>query len=134
MAQNRKKKKKKPHTKGFTVKCRDTTIKTTTEVKYLGVNLDNSLSGEGILDNIVKKCSGRIKFLYRQARSLPKSLKNTLCQSLVQSHLEYAISSWYAAMTQKAKNKLRILQNKRIRFTLDLGPRTHITEEHMKEL
>ncbi len=29
----------------FTVKCRDTTIKTTTEVKYLGVNLDNTLSG-----------------------------------------------------------------------------------------
>ncbi len=40
----------------------------------------------------------------------------------------------YAAMTQKAKNKLQILQNKMIRFTLDLGPRTHITEGHMKEL
>ncbi len=50
------------------------------------------------------------------------------------SHLDYAISSWYAAMTQKAKNKLQILQNKMIRFTLDLGPRTHITEEHTKEL
>ncbi len=37
-------------------------------------------------------------------------------------------------MTQKAKNKLRSLQNKIIRFTLDMGPRTHITEEHMKEL
>ncbi len=95
------------------------------------MNLDNSLSGEGILDNIVKKCSGRIKFLYRQARSFPRSLKKTLCQSLVQSHLDYAISSWYAAMTQKAKNKLHILQNKMIRFTLDLGPRTHITEEHI---
>ncbi len=61
------------NTEGFTVKCRDTTVKTTTEVKYMGVNLDNTLSGEGILDNIVKKCSGRIKCLYRQARSLPKS-------------------------------------------------------------
>ncbi len=37
-------------------------------------------------------------------------------------------------MTQKGKNKLQILQNKMIRFTLDLGPRTHITEEHMKEI
>ncbi len=34
-------------------------------------------------------------------------------------------------MTQKAKNKLQILQNKMIRFTLDQGPRSHITEEHM---
>ncbi len=103
-------------------------------MKYLGVNLDNSLSGEGILDYVVKKCSGRIKFLYRQARSFPRSLNKTLYQSLVQSHLDYATSSWYAAMTQKAKNKLQILQNKIIRFTLDLGPRTHMTEEHMKEL
>ncbi len=58
--------------------------------------------------------------------------KKKLCQSLVQSHLEYAISSWYTAM--KAKKKLQILQNKMIRFMLDLGPRTHITEEHTKEL
>ncbi len=100
-------KQKAKNTEGFKVKCRDTTIKTTTGVKYLGVNLDNTLSGEGILDNIVKKSSGRIKLLYRHARGLPKSLKKkNLCQSLVQSHLEYRISSWYAAMPQKAKNKL----------------------------
>ncbi len=105
----------------------------TTEVRYLGVNLVDTLSGEGILNTIVKKCSGRIKFLYRQARCFPKTVKKTLCQSLVQSHLDYAISSWYAAMSQKAKNKLQILQNKMIRFMLDLGPRTHITEEHNTE-
>ncbi len=64
----------------------------------------------------------------------PKDSKKTLCLSLVQSHLDYAISSWYAAMSQKAKNKLQILQNKMIRFMLDLEPRTHITEEHMAEL
>ncbi len=131
MPQNKNKQK---NTEGFTAKCRDITIKTATEVKYLGVNLDNSRSGEGILDNIVKKCSARIKFLYRQARSFPRSLKKTLCQPLVQSLLDYAISSWYAAMTQKAKNKIQILQNKMIRFTLDLGSMTHITEEHIKEL
>ncbi len=60
--------------------------------------------------------------------------KKTLCQSLVQSHLDYAISSWYAAMTQKAKTKLQIIQNKMTRFILDLGPRTHITTEHMTGL
>ncbi len=63
-------------------------------------------------------------------RVTPKQTIN-LCQSLVQSHLEYGISLWYAAMPQKAKNKLQILQNKIIRFMLD-RPRTHITEEHMK--
>ncbi len=63
-----------------------------------------------------------------------KDTKKTLFQLWVQSHLDYAISSWYAAMMKIAKNKLQSLQNKMIRFTLDLGPRTHITEEHMTEL
>ncbi len=32
------------------------------------------------------------------------------------------------------KNKLQIIQNKMIRFTLDLRPRTHITTQHTKYL
>ncbi len=37
-------------------------------------------------------------------------------------------------MSQKAKTKLQIIQNKIIRFILDLGPRTHITTKHMSDL
>ncbi len=103
-------------------------------MKYLGIKIDKTLSGEGILDTIVKKCTGRIKFLYRQAGCLSKAVKRTICQSIVQCHLDYAVSSWYAALTQKAKRKLQILQNKMVRFILDLAPRAHLTVDHMKEL
>ncbi len=65
---------------------------------------------------------------------LPNDTKKTLCQSLSQSHIDYAIPSWYAAMSQKAKTKLQIIQNKMIPFILDLGPRTHITTKHMADL
>ncbi len=119
---------------GFVIKCKDMTIESVTKVKYLGVKIDETLSGEGIIDTIVRKCTGRIKFLYRQARCLPRALKKTLCQSLVQSHIDYVISSWYAVITWKAKNKLQIIQNKVVRFILDLQPRTHLTVEHMREL
>ncbi len=60
--------------------------------------------------------------------------KKTLCQALVQCHLDYAISSWNSAMTQRAKNKLQIVQNKRMRFILDLEPRTHLMVDHMTDL
>ncbi len=60
---------------GFEVKCKDTPIKTVIEVKYLGVKIDETQSGEGILDTIVKKCTSRIKFLYRQVRCLPTEKK-----------------------------------------------------------
>ncbi len=119
---------------GFSVKCKDSTINSTTEVKYLGIKTDETLSGNGILDTILKKCNGRIKFLYRQARCFHTALKKTLCQSLVQSHLDYAISSWYVAMTQKAKNKLQIIQNEITRFILDLGPKRHTTTKHTADL
>ncbi len=103
-------------------------------MKYLGVKIDETLSGKGIIDTILKKCNGRIEFLYRQARCFPTALKKTLCQSLVQSHVDYAISSWYTAMSKAAKNKLQIIQNKIIRFILDLRPRTRITNTHMLDL
>ncbi len=35
---------------GFEVKCKDTTIHTTTEVKYLEIKIDKTLSGNGKLD------------------------------------------------------------------------------------
>ncbi len=78
-----KRKKKTRNIEGFVIKCKDTTIETVTEVKYLGVKIDEMLSGEGIIDTIVKKCIGRIKFSYRQAGYLPMALKKTLCQSLI---------------------------------------------------
>ncbi len=84
---------------GFGVKCKDTPIDSVSEVKYLGMKIDETLSGDGILETIVQKCTGRIKFLYMQAGCLPTAVKKTLCQALVQCHLDYAISSWYAAMT-----------------------------------
>ncbi len=98
------------------------------------LQIDEALTGEGILDTVVRKCTGRIKFLHRQARCLPMAIKKTLCQSLVQRRIDYVKSSWYAAMAQRAKNKLQIVQNKMIRFILNLQPRTHLTVDHMIEL
>ncbi len=37
-------------------------------------------------------------------------------------------------MSKKAKTKPQIIQNKMIRFILDLGPRTHISNKHMSDL
>ncbi len=111
------------NTEDFEVEYKDTATESVSEVKYLEIKVDKTLSGERTLDTIVKKWSGRIKFLHRQAGCLPKALKRTLCQSLVQCHLDYAVSSWYAALTKKTKRKLQILQNKMVRFILDLAPK-----------
>ncbi len=66
----------------------DTPTDSVSEVKYLGIKIDETLSGVGILETTIKKCTGRIKFLYRQAGCLPMAVKKTPCQVLVQCHLK----------------------------------------------
>ncbi len=70
------------------------------------------------MGTVVKECTGRIKFFYRQAGCLLTAIIKTLCQALVKCHIDYATSSWYAAMTHRAKSKLQLVQNKMLRFIL----------------
>ncbi len=58
-------KRKMKNTEDFEVKYKDTAIESVSEVKYLRIKIDKTLSGEGTLDTIAKKCTGRIKILYR---------------------------------------------------------------------
>ena len=101
-------------------------IKSTNKVKYLGVIIDNSLSGDSAVDSIVKKVNCRLKFLYRQARFLDVKCKMSLCSALVQCHLDYACSAWYSGLSKLLKHRLQVCQNKMVRFILDMSPRDSI--------
>ena len=110
----------------FKVKCDDTIIINVKKVKYLGLILDENLSGESIVHNILKKSSGRLKFLYRYSDILDLKARKTLCSALIQCNFDYASSSWYSGLSKGLKQKLQIMQNKTIKFILNLGNRTHI--------
>ena len=110
----------------FEVKCNDTTIKNVTSVKYLGLTLDNNISGESIVHNILKKASCRLKFLYRYSNILNLKSRKTLCFALIQCHFDYACSSWYSGINKGLKQRLQIMQNKMIRYILNLDSRSHI--------
>ena len=49
-----------------------------------------------------------------------------MCSALIQCHLDYACSSWYARLCKTLKKKLQISQNNNVRFIKNLGPRTHV--------
>ncbi len=63
------------------VKCKDMTIEVVTEVKYLGVKIDETLTGEGIVDTAVRKCTGRIKFFVQTGRMLTNGNKKRPCSN-----------------------------------------------------
>ena len=45
---------------------------------------------------------------------------------MIQCHLDYNCSSWYVVLNKTLKKKKQISQNKVVRFTKKLGPRSHI--------
>ncbi len=116
----------------YEVKCNGNSIPSVSVVKYFGINID--MSGESTWKTIISKCNLRLKFLYRQARCLPTATKKTLCLALTQRNFDYSVSSWYPAMSQMAKTKIQVVQNKLIRFMLNLGSKDHVGIEQLNTL
>ena len=72
----------------FQVSCNNHIISSQKSVKYLGLNINQSLSGE--VNNIIKKVNSRLKFLYRQANCLSETSRKTLSMALIQCHVDYS--------------------------------------------
>ena len=109
-------------------------IKQHSKVTYLGCIIDETLSGESMALNVINKISSKIKFLYRKNRFLTPGLRRLLCNSLIQPHFDYACSSWYPFLTQNLKNKIQVMQNKCIRFCLQLDNMSHIGINELEKI
>ena len=109
-------------------------IKSQDCIKYLGVYIDNTLSGDTMANTVIKKVSGRLKFLYRHAQILNRTLRKKLSTALLQCHIDYCCASWFANISQKHKKKLQTSQNKIVRFILEFSPRDHIGQAELNLL
>ena len=103
-------------------------------VKYLGAHLDQSLSGEIMASNVIKKANSRLKFLYRKGQFLSTHARKLLVSSLIQCHFDYSCSFWFTGLSKKTQNKLQTSQNKIIRFVFGLGSREHVGCNEFLEL
>ena len=77
-------------------------------------------------NKILGKINGRLKFLHRKNEFLTAALRRLLCNALVQPHFDYASSAWYPNLSKKMLKKLKVAQNKCIRFCLQTGNRKHV--------
>ena len=66
--------------------CNGNVIESKSNVTYLGVTLDQFLSGEIIASNILYKSSNKLKFLYRNAGKFNLETKKLLISALIQCH------------------------------------------------
>ena len=116
------------------MQCAGNTLTCHTHVKYLGVELDQSLTGDGVAEKIISKSNAKLKFLYRQTRNVNLETKKLLTSALIQCHFDYASSSWYSGLTKKYKARLQCTQNKVIRFLLNAPARTHIGANEFRKV
>ena len=103
-------------------------------VTYLGCLLDETLSGESMALKVINKISSRLRFLYRKNKFLSPPLRRLLCNSLIQPHFDYECSAWYLNLNKRLKSKSQILQNKCIRFCLNLNNRGHIGQKEFEQI
>ena len=110
----------------FSITYKDHVIKPVSNLKYLGVQLDQHLSGEVMAEETLKKATSRLKFLYRHSNFFNQKLRKSLCSALLQCHIDYCCNSWHTGLSKKFQHSFQILQNKMIRYILKLSPRDHV--------
>ena len=76
--------------------------------------------------HVIKKINTRLRFLYRKNRFLSLPLRRRLCNAIIQPHFDYGCAAWYSSLNKSLNKKLPTLQNKCIRFCLNLNNRDHI--------
>ena len=116
------------------VQCDGINVPAKESVCYLGVELDQTLSGSKIAEKILMKGNSRLNFLFRQSKCLNRNSRKLLASALIQCHFDYACSAWYSGLTKSFKTKIQTLQNKVIRFVLGLPPRSHIGLDRFQEI
>ena len=118
----------------LSISCNDSTTKSASSVKYLGVTIDQHLTFSEMVRSVIRIANSRLKYLYRKKAYLTEHTKLLLIQTLIQCHYDYACSIWYSGLSMQFKKRLQTTQNKLIRFILNLNCNDHIFPLHFKQL
>ena len=104
------------------------------DVTYLGVKLDEQMDGRAHAASLIKKCAGRMAFLFRNSNLLSFQNRKTLCSALVQPYLDYCCSSWYSGLTRQLKDRLDVIQRRMVRFINGFHHMHHVDSSDLKQL
>ena len=103
-------------------------------VTCLGCLLDETFSGESMALKVINKINSTLRFLSGKYRFLSLPLRRLPCNSLIQPHFDYPCSAWYPNLNKRLKPKLQILQNKCLRFCLNLNNRADIGRNEFEQI
>ena len=120
--------------RGFQITCEGSVVSRVSNVKYLGVQLNENLDGRSYAECVIKRCAGRLSFLYRNAAFLDLNCRRIMCSALIQPYLDYCSASWYSGLTKQLQDKLDVLQRRMVRFIFSYHPMQHVGNAELKKL
>ena len=126
-----KKRKKKSKESKFRININRHCIKQVSEMKYLGVILDNKLNWHNHIQYVCTKLAKAAGIIYKIRNKAPQKVLMLLYHSLVGTYLRYGIASWGSAKTT-ALSKLQILQNKVVCYITYSSANTNVTNAYSK--
>jgi hypothetical protein len=89
-------------------------IEYVSQLKFLGVYIEEDLSWKTHANHISKKIAKSLGVLHRLKHQLPESILLQLYNSLILSHISYSISVW-GNVSMSDKKKIFVLQKKALR-------------------
>lgn len=99
-------------------------VEWSTEVKYLGLNLDQKLKFASHVQKSLQKCDKLVKSLYslicRRSR-LNKTSKLLLYKAIIRPTITYGFPAW-SSCARTHRKKLQIKQNRLLKMMLNLDP------------
>ena len=100
-------------------------------VIHLGCSLDETLSGESMALKVVNEINSRLRFPYRKNIFMSSFFRRLLCNFPIHTLFDYSCSAWCSKSNNRLTSKLQILQNKFIRFCLNLNYRVHVRKNKL---
>jgi hypothetical protein len=108
------------------IKINDKVLSYSQSVKYLGVDINQTLTWNQQVDGVIRKVVSSLHSIRRNCYMLPITIKKRLITSLVFPHFDYG-SLVYNDLFETLNIRLQRLQNACVRFVLNVPRQMHIT-------
>ena len=111
----------------ITLKIEEEEIEQVTSYKYLGVEINETLTWTDHVESIRKRVAQRLGLLQRIKHLLPQYSRELLVNSLILPLLDYADIVWGDKNNKTLMDNLQVLHNKAAKFVLNLPNRESST-------
>ena len=102
-------------------------MKSSVNVKYLGMNLDQHLNYKSHIERIAQKVARATGILWKLRKFLPAKTYLNLYNALIKPHLLYGLVIWGSTDPCTTQQPLQLLQNNAARAITGISRFEHIT-------